>query len=344
MSNDLPPEVITNINEGNFCGPDYYVKKMMNHKSISEQCMRCPPGKDEWYFQGPPESIPPNTRLTNTQLTQLKQCSGGSTVTPDFIRTLDPNFRETDASGEPTWKSLQQSENVKHCPVDPIAGRVTDNETCQPDEIDAPNDEQDTDTYEMQFKRFTECVKTKIPKIEDEFTLVNELKRISSNITEDCLDTLPPTDICEKGYSELYTSVPSLYLQENGIDQLTPPQQRVYDRTIRQLSREAYATEENVCGTVTSQTASLNNIANQQLKDSFTDSPLKQGVSFVRSLMRSVIYFLIYLLKTIGVWPQRGASLHELLIIATRVVVFSLLVYILMSMTRKMKPMSVSEM
>ena len=107
MSNDLPPEVITNINEGNFCGPDYYIQKTVNPKSISEQCKRCPPGKGEWYIEGPPESIPPNKRLTNTQLTQLKQCSGGGTVTPDFIRTIDTDFRRN-GTGEPTWKVIRK--------------------------------------------------------------------------------------------------------------------------------------------------------------------------------------------------------------------------------------------
>ncbi len=345
MSNDLPPEVITNINEGNFCGPDYYIQKTVNPKSISEQCKRCPPGKGEWYIEGPPESIPPNKRLTNTQLTQLKQCSGGGSVTPEFIRTIDSDFRETDSSGEPTWKVLQKSANVKGCLIEPVSGKVNDNEGCRPSQpTNTISEENETDTYETQFKRFTECVKSKIPKIEDEFTLVNELKRISSNTTEECLDTLPPTDICEKGYSELYTSVPSIYLQENGIDQLTPPQQRVYDRTLRQLSREAYDTEENVCGSVSSQTASLHNISNQQLKDTFTYSSFNQGISSIQTMIRGILNFLVSLLKSIGIWPQKDASIRELLIIATRVVVFSLLVYMLMSMTRKMKPMPVSEM
>ena len=116
---------------------------------------------------------------------------------------------------------------------------------------------------------------------------------------------LPPTDICEKGYSELYTSVPSIYLQENGIEQLTPLQQRVHDRTMRQLFREAYYTEENVCGSVSSQTASLNNISNKQVTDTYQDSSLNQGISSIQSLIRAILDFLVSLLKSIGLWPKR---------------------------------------
>ena len=58
-----------------------------------------------------------------------------------------------------------------------------------------------------------------IPKIEDEFTLVNELKRIISKTTEECLDI--PQQIYVKRDIELYTNCPSIYLQENGIEQLT---------------------------------------------------------------------------------------------------------------------------
>ena len=72
MSNDLPPEVINNIQNENFCGPEYYIQKTVNPKNISEQCKRCPPGKDDWYVDEPPGTVPPNKNVTDTQLTQLK--------------------------------------------------------------------------------------------------------------------------------------------------------------------------------------------------------------------------------------------------------------------------------
>ena len=335
MSNDLPVEVRNNINNGNFCGLDYYVKRSENAKEIQEQCMKCPPGKDEWYFQERSEKIPPNTRLTDTQLNQLKQCSGGSTVTPDFIRTLDPNFRETDASGEPTWKSLQQSENVKHCAVDPLSGKVTDNETCQRDSIDKPATP--PDTYETQFKLFTDCINKNVSKIDDEFQLVNQLKELSMKDINHCLETLPPADICDQGYSEMYTSVPSIYLKQNGITQLSTKQQTAYDRTIRQLSREAYVTESSTCGNVTSKTASMNNISNDQIKDVYPSLPISQGVSVFQSFVKGILDFIVSVLEEIGIWPENNTSVRQLIVIATRVAIFTLVIMAILYMTSSMK-------
>ena len=337
MDNDLPEKVKQNIKK-NFCGKNYYVEKKINRKSVEEQCKRCPPGKDDWYEELPDKKV----RLTTKQLNQLKQCSGGDTVKPDLIRKYDANFIQTDPSGEPTWKILQKNENIKDCLVDPVTGEVSDNDNCEPIQPTEKLDE-NTDGYEIQFKRFTECVRKKVPLIEDEFTLVNELKRISSTTTEDCLDILPPQDICDNGYSELYMSVPSIYLQENGIDKLTKPQQAVYDRTMRQLLREAYDTEEDVCGAVSNNTISLNNISYKQLKDSYPEIPINKGISTIKELIQSFISFLVNTLESIGIWPTKDTSVHQLMIIGARVVVFSLLVYLIMKMTHNMKPPSVSK-
>lgn len=270
MSDD--EEIRRNIENGNFCGRDYYVDNMEDSDNIVDSCKPCPPGNENWYVQGPPPRL--LKRIDNPEMDQLIQCSGGDTVSTEFLLTLDPNFDERGAMGVPTWKEKQQSANIKKCKLDPVTGTVDNNETCksvQQDYSQSIDDEDNLNAYFRNYNLFEECVRAKGRDMKGmgEYSLVNQLTKVSKSTIDNCLETLPPINICDIGYSDMFLSVPELIIEEGGYGKLKPEDIGTFDRTSRQIIRYAYNDELNICGDVSDTTKSLYNISNKKSEIKF---------------------------------------------------------------------------
>ena len=74
--------------------------------------------------------------------------------------------------------------------------------------------------------------------------------------------------------------------------------------TNRQLSREAYVTESSTCGNVTSKTASMNNVSNDQIKDVYPSLPISQGLD-ISIVYQKVLDFIMSVLEE-SVWPENN--------------------------------------
>lgn len=300
-----------NITNGNFCGKNHYVDVMVDSGDITEQCNDCPPGKNSWYVEGPPPRI--LKKIGNYEMDQLIQCSGGDTVSPEFLKTLDPNFDERGAMGVPTWKEKQQAANIKQCKLDPVIGKVEDNETCQPVQSNYKHSDTDADSelskYYKNYEMFEKCIRKKSRDMDagGEYSLIKQLTNISKSYTNDCLETLPPIDYCDIGYSEMFLSTPPLIIEENGYNSLRDEDQEDYDRTTRQMVRYAYEEEMDVCGDVSDQTRSLYNMSNQAVSfkinigDLWPSSNARfkdyLSISFKWIILSIVLYWLVKLIK-----------------------------------------------
>ena len=131
---------------------DHYVDIMIDSEDITGSCKAYPPGNDIWYVQGPPPRL--LKKIDDTEMDQLIQCSGGKQFSPEFLRTLDPNFVERGATGVPTWKEKQQSANIKKCKLDPVTGTVDNNETCKSVEYDYKKGIDDEDNLNAYFRNY----------------------------------------------------------------------------------------------------------------------------------------------------------------------------------------------
>lgn len=295
-------KVQNNITNGNFCGTNYYIDTMIDTKDITEQCKKCPPGKDIWYVEGPPPRL--LKKIDTYEMNHLIQCSGGDTVSPEFLKKIDPDFDEIGATGVPTWKETQQAANIKKCKIDPITGKVEDNETCEPTQSNYSSEdtEEKLNDYYRNSKIFEKCIreKSRDTKGGGEYSLVNQLTALSKSYINDCLETLPPTDYCDIGYSELFLTVPSVVIEENGYSSVKDGDQEAYDRTTRQMVRYAYDEEMDACGKISDETRSLYNMSNRD-------------VSFQINIG--------------DLWPPQNAKFKDYLVISFKWLIISLILY-----------------
>ena len=293
-------KIRSNITNGNFCGANYYVDTMASTDDMTQKCKKCPPGKGVWYEEGPPPRV--FKKVDNVEIDQLIQCSGGDTVSSEFIKTLEPNFDEQGPTGVPTWKEAQQAKNIKNCKVDPVTNVVENNETCQSMDRKPPDIDNELNEYYRNYKLFEKCVREKSQemKAEGEYSLVKQLTDLSKSYINDCLETLPPTNYCDIGYADMFVSAPSIVMKSNGYSMIRDGDQGSYDRTMRHMVRYAYEQEVDACGDVSDQSRSLYNMSNQD-------------VSFQINIG--------------DLWPPENAKLKDYLVITFKWLIISLILY-----------------
>jgi len=244
--------VRSHILKENTCGKDHYVDEIVSKDDIVQTCMKCPPGKGDWYFPHQPLT-PPNLRVSkhasDEQTDQLIMCSGGSTVTKDTIQSFDPDFKET-VNNEPTWKVKQQGANIKKCPIVPHTGKVRFNDHRCP--VKSPKHSGGLVPEE---DRFSECVRKKYKDVSDE----NELmKKLTFLRTSDCHYLLPKdTDSCEKGFLDMFVSLPHEILNNNNKGHLKDGYRKEFDLSVRNMMKQSSEAESDRCQSVSDTTHSL---------------------------------------------------------------------------------------
>lgn len=293
-----------NITNGNFCSKDHYIDLMTDSVDVVDQCKRCPPGNGSWYDQGPPARL--LKRIDDSEMDQLIQCSGGTTVPVDFLKNLDSTFDEVGDRGIPAWKAHQQAKNIKNCNRDPVTNVVENNETCQSnDSILNPSDsEEQLSNFFLNYRLFEKCVREKSREMRGsgEFSLMKQLTELSKTYADSCLDTLPPTDYCDIGYSEMFLSTPSIIVEENGYETIRNESKEDYGRTTRQMIKYAYDEELETCGDVSDRTRSLYDLLNKKLSFKFN---IKLG----------------------DMWPKPNAQIKDYALIAFKWMIISLILY-----------------
>ena len=117
----------------------------------------------------------------------------------------------------------QQAANIKQCKLDPVIGKVEDNETCQPVQSNYKHSDTDADSelskYYKNYEMFEKCVRKKSRDMDtgENVVCIKQLTNISKSYTNDfVLETSPPIDYCDIGYSGMFLSTPPLIIEENG--------------------------------------------------------------------------------------------------------------------------------